>query len=129
MYVYIYTYQHQDLARGRGAMLPVWGLCVQVDAMRSRMVRRVEPKPWTAIVGALGPIPQRSLGYTLLCSSFLVMTCFLVRGENILRGKALHRSLQVGSPRLLGPTSVSMSIPVCFWLAWEPASLEGLVYL
>ena len=31
----------------------------------------------------------------LLCSSFLVMTCFLIRGDNILNKTELHRSLQV----------------------------------
>ena len=35
------------------------------------------------------------LTWRLLCSSFLVMTCFLLGDYNILPKKELHRSLQV----------------------------------
>ena len=33
--------------------------------------------------------------WRLLCSSFLVMTCLVITGHNILPKKELHRSLQV----------------------------------
>ena len=37
------------------------------------------------------------LTWRLLCSSFLVMTCFLIGDYKILPKKELHRSLQVAS--------------------------------
>ena len=42
--------------------------------------------------------PCRGPTGRLLCSSFLVMTCFLIRDEHILPKKELRRSLQVVKP-------------------------------
>ena len=44
-----------------------------------------------AYLGALKYVP----GDSYICSSFLIMTCFLIRDYNLLPKKELHRSPQV----------------------------------
>ena len=50
--------------------------------------------------------------WRLLCSSFLVMTCFLIRDQNVLPKKKLHRNLQANSRR--GSLSLGCSAPEPF---------------
>ena len=54
--------------------------------------------------------------WRLLCSSFLVMACFLVRGYDGLPKKELHRSLQVATKSFLEPPSSAAAT------SWGPAT-------
>ena len=61
--------------------------------------------------GYHGGIRKHHVGSTLrlLCSPFLVLTCFLLRDYSILPKKELHRSLQVGASALKALFGLALS--------------------
>ena len=54
-----------------------------------------QPRAVGAGSAGLDPRAQSGDTWRLLSSSFLLLTCFLIRGYKILHKKELHRSLQV----------------------------------
>ena len=120
MYIYIYRshmfmYMHMSACLCMGpfrntvgpsrASSP--GAAVAVDVARRNL------KPAVCVGHLVNPTaPSTVIVHTrrLLCSSFLVMTCFLIRDGNILPKQELHRS-----PQIVGAQSSGIVTAVRRW--------------